>query len=148
MRVVSYTALRQQLDDYSQKAVVLKLRGTPQTKIVIELTAPAKVSMTHTLAQLADSNETLYTGPFPSESALLNRVVFADNYETEFSLNDTGDGRAVNWYYVRVVEANGQHAWSSPIWVERACPPGVYSNRSRFGVRAVIRNKQKWKEGL
>jgi len=32
------------------------------------------------------------------------------------------DGKGVNWYYVRVVQANEQYAWSSPIWVE---PRGV-----------------------
>ncbi len=61
----------------------------------------------------------LFTGPFPRESAMLHRLVFHENYHTAFRWTDEDDGQAVNWYYVRVVQANGQMAWSSPIWVER-----------------------------
>ena len=119
-RVKSFTALRQQVDDYSQKAVVLKVRGGPETKLTVALDAPAKVSLTQTLAQLVESNEALYTGEFPKESSMLERVVFAEHYQTEFTVRDEDGGEQVNWYYVRVVQANGQHAWSSPIWVEKA----------------------------
>ena len=28
-----------------------------------------------------------------------------------------GDGRTPDWYYVRVFQANGEMAWSSPVWV-------------------------------
>jgi hypothetical protein len=62
----------------------------------------------------------VYTGPFPRESALLNRIVFRENFETSFEVQDTSPGSQADWYYVRVVQSNGQLAWSSPIWVERA----------------------------
>jgi hypothetical protein len=118
--IESFTALRQQVDDYSQKAVVLRLRGTPATKLTFALDAPRKVSLTRTLSQLAESNEPLFTADFPHESALVNRVVFEDNYRTSFSISDTDTGRETNWYYIRVTQANGQMAWSSPIWVNAA----------------------------
>jgi hypothetical protein len=69
---------------------------------------------------LAESSEVLYTGEFPRESAMLNRIVFNEHYETTFQFEDAGAGAAADWYYVRVAQANGQMAWSSPIWVERA----------------------------
>ena len=50
---------------------------------------------------------------------MLHRIVFADNYEASYTVDDEDGGGSVNWYYVRVVESNGQLAWSSPIWVER-----------------------------
>jgi hypothetical protein len=62
----------------------------------------------------------LFTGPFPLESAMLHRVVFADNYECSFKVEDEDDGGSLNWYYVRVFQSNGEMAWSSPIWVERS----------------------------
>jgi hypothetical protein len=119
LRVQSFTALRQQIDDRSQKAVVLRMRGGPDAKITIALSRPTKQSLTMSFRDLAESSETLYTGEFPRESALLNRIVFAENAETEFEVNDTGAGEQADWYYVRAVQANGQMAWSSPIWVEK-----------------------------
>jgi hypothetical protein len=68
---------------------------------------------------LAESSEPLFTGEFPHESALVDRLVFEENFKTSFKVQDTGAGAEANWYYVRVVQANGQMAWSSPIWVEK-----------------------------
>jgi len=62
----------------------------------------------------------LFTGDFPKESAMLHRLVFADHYDTQFTLRDEDPGGELTWYYVRVVQANGQLAWSSPIWVGSA----------------------------
>jgi hypothetical protein len=118
VRVKSYTALKQQVDDYSQKAMVLRIEGTPETKVTVACERPTKCALTQTLGQLAKSNEMLFTAPFPWESAMLHRVVFEENYRTQFSVEDEDDGGGVNWYYVRVVQANGELAWSSPVWVE------------------------------
>jgi hypothetical protein len=35
-----------------------------------------------------------------------------------FRVVDRGKRGPTDWYYVRVVQANGHMAWSSPIWVE------------------------------
>jgi hypothetical protein len=46
----------------------------------------------------------------------------ADRLTLELSCRDTVQAEAVggrDFYYVRVVQRNGQRAWSSPIWVER-----------------------------
>jgi hypothetical protein len=125
VRVQSFTALRQQIEDIPTKSVVLKMRGGPDTRITIALESPTRVSLSQTFAELAESNEMLFTGDFPKESAMLHRLVFHDHYRTQFTLADEDDGKGVNWYYVRVVQANGQLAWSSPIWVEArpAAPP-------------------------
>jgi len=37
--------------------------------------------------------------------------------EVGWTVEDGGD-RRVDWYYVRLRRADGQMAWSSPIWVE------------------------------
>jgi hypothetical protein len=120
MRAQSFTALRQQFEDISTKAVVLKMRGDPDTKLTIALEKPVRRTLTLSFRELAESGETLFTGPFPKESALVHRLVFNDHFETSFTTEDRDAGAGVNWYYVRVVQANGQLAWSSPIWVERA----------------------------
>lgn len=119
LRVRSFTALRQQVEDRSQKAVVLKMNGGPESKITITMKKPIEQSVTMTLRDLAESSEVVYTGDFPKESGLLNRLVFQEHFETSFTYSDEGDGSQTDWYYVRVVQANGQLAWSSPIWVEK-----------------------------
>lgn len=118
LRVQSFTARRQMLEDVAQKAVVLKARGGPETKLSISLNSPGKASLTQTFRELAESGEKLFTGEFPRESILVHRLVFAENYQTSYRVTDEDRGDAVSWYYLRVVEANGQIAWSSPIWVE------------------------------
>jgi len=118
LRVRSFTALRQQFEDISTKAVVLKIRGGPETSVTVALNKPTHVSLSQTFRQLARSNEMLFTGEFPKESAMLHRLVFADHYNTSYKVSDTDDGKALNWYYLRAVQANNQHAWSSPIWIE------------------------------
>jgi hypothetical protein len=118
VRVESFTSLRQQIDDVSQKAVVLKARGGPDAKLTISLESPGRVSLTQSFGQLAESGEMLFSGEFPRESAMVHRLVFADHSETSCSVRDQDEGKGANWYYVRVVQANGQLAWSSPIWVD------------------------------
>ncbi len=118
VRVQSFTALKQQVDDYSQKALVLRIAGGPETKVTVACTKPRKCSLSQTFGQLAESNEMLFTAPFPWESAMLHRLVFQENYRTSFAVEDEDGGEGVNWYYARVVQANGELAWSSPIWVE------------------------------
>ncbi len=119
----SFTALRQQLEDYSQKAVVMKIRGGPGTRVTVRLERPTQVALAQSFRQLAESNEMLFTGDFPKESAMLHRLVLADHYQTRCTVADEDDGGEMSWYYVRVVQANEQHAWSSPIWVGAASDP-------------------------
>ncbi|MBL7139760.1 MAG: DUF3604 domain-containing protein [Planctomycetes bacterium] len=131
VHVQSFTALKQQVDDYSQKAVVLRVAGGPQTRVTVACTQPTACSLTQTFAQLADSNEMLFTRAFPWESAMLHRLVFAANWETAFTFEDEGDGAADDWYYVRVVQANEQMAWSSPVWVNARGPYGSPPNKDK-----------------
>lgn len=119
-RIVSFTALKQQVDDFAQKAVVLKIEGTPETRITIRINRGKGGELVRTLGQQAESNEMLYTGPYPNESAMLHRLVFADHYETEFAIDDEAQDETTDWYYARVVQTNDQLAWSSPIWVNGA----------------------------
>ncbi|MFO7976511.1 MAG: DUF3604 domain-containing protein [Candidatus Hydrogenedentota bacterium] len=118
VHVQSFTALKQQVDDYSQKAIALRVRANPDAPVTIACTKPTECSLTCSLAELAESNEMLFTRPFPWESAVLQRVVFRENWETAFHVEDEGDGAQTDWYYIRVFQTNGELAWSSPIWVE------------------------------
>lgn len=120
LRIKSFTALRQQFEDYSTKAVAMKILGGPETRITIQLESPTRVSLAQEFSQLAESNEMLFTGDFPKESAMLHRLVFRENYSSRFSWDDTetDDNRKdADWYYLRATQSNEQYAWSSPVWI-------------------------------
>ena len=118
LRLRSFTELKQQFEDHSQKAIVLKVKGGPGTRVKIRLREPREVTMSSSFAELAKSGEMLFTGEFPRESAMLHRLVFHERYETTFRVKDRGKGDGTDYYYLRAVQANNQLAWSSPIWVE------------------------------
>jgi len=115
----SYTSLKQQIDDYSQKAIIMKLIGGPETRIKVTIKQPAEVNKTYLFKDLAESNEPLFTKPFPWESAMMQRLVFQENYKSSIQITDKDKGERDNWYYVRVVQSNDQMAWSSPIWINK-----------------------------
>jgi hypothetical protein len=119
VEIESFTAVRQQVDDHCQKAIVLRVQGSPSTRMRVACERPGKCELVQTFAELEESSEMLFTGPFPLESAMAHRLVFGPHWQSSFTVDDKDDGAAENWYYARVIQANGQMAWSSPIWVER-----------------------------
>lgn len=119
LRLRSFTARQQEFEDRNNKGIALKILGQPESELTIVTREPSEKRWSFRLSQLAESSEVLDTGPYPRESALVERVVFANHYQTAFEVQERGSGRRENWYMVRVRQANGQIAWSSPIWVER-----------------------------
>ncbi|MFQ6034318.1 MAG: DUF3604 domain-containing protein [Sedimentisphaerales bacterium] len=132
--VCSYTSRTQAYEEKATNSIILEIQGSPQTQVSVTLTKPTKLSITKSLKQLALSGDITFTGEFTSESIMLHRAVFFDNYYTEFefdhqALHRTPYGAAgqpapskaeqTDWYYVRVVQTNESYAWSSPIWVLR-----------------------------
>jgi hypothetical protein len=115
--ITSYTSRQNAFEDKPTNDVVFKIQGTPGTLIKIIVTKPVKIDITKSLAQLADANDIKFTGAFSSESLMLHRIVFEDNYESQFQIVDEDNSEGTDWYNVRVVQQNGSHAWSSPVWV-------------------------------
>ncbi|MHC4494322.1 MAG: DUF3604 domain-containing protein [Planctomycetota bacterium] len=116
--VTSYTSRMKAYEERATNSIILEIQGSPETKLAVALTQPANMAFAKSLKQLAESSHVEFTGPFTSESLLLHRVVFVENYQTEFDLGDRRTTKESDWYYVRVVQSNGSLAWSSPIWVE------------------------------
>jgi hypothetical protein len=118
--VISYTSRLQAYEERATNAVILEIQGSPETQLTVEASQPAQKTITKSLKQLAQSSDAEFTGPFTSESILLHRLVFSENYRTEFDLVDRRESEGADWYYVRVVQTNGSIAWSSPIWLDPA----------------------------
>ncbi len=116
-QVVSYTSRMKAYEERATNSIVLKINGSPQTKLDIRFSAPKDQNYSTTLGKLAESSEVEFTGPFTSESFLIHRIVFAENYETEFEFTDEHKTEQTDWYYIRVIQTNNSYAWSSPIWI-------------------------------
>jgi len=116
--VVSYTSRLQAYEERATNSIILGILGSPDTTLEIAVTQPSNVTTTKSLRQLAKSSDAIFTGPFTSESILLHRAVFVQNYSTEFEIVDERETEKTDWYYARVVQSNGSLAWSSPIWLE------------------------------
>jgi hypothetical protein len=76
------------------------------------------MTITKKLSDLASCNHIEFTGPFSSESMMVHRLVFAPHYRGRLTFTDQATGKGTDYYYARVIQSNGDHAWSSPIWVE------------------------------
>ncbi len=116
--IISYTSRTQAYEERATNSIILAVQGSPDTKLEIVATQPANMTITKSLKQLAESSDAVFTGPFTSESILLHRAAFAENYSAEFELVDKRQTQKTDWYYARVVQSNGSLAWSSPVWLE------------------------------
>ncbi len=115
---ISYTSRKQAYEERATNSIVLEIQGSANTELDFSLSKPTKIHHRKTLGELAESSDIIFTGDFPSESILLHRIVFNENYQTEFEFNDHHVTETTDWYYVRVTQTNGSLAWSSPIWVD------------------------------
>ena len=113
-----FTSRKQAYEDQATKSVILHLAGGPEAKLEVKLEKPAAMTLSKTLGELAENNEIEFTGPFTSESFLVHRLVTPDLFQVRFRHADRGRRGRADWYYVRVTQANGHQAWSSPVWVE------------------------------
>lgn len=117
--ITSYTSREEAFAEKPTNAVVLNISGNPEIKLSLNLSKPKNMEITKSLKELVNLNEIIYTGPFPDESILIHPIVFSNHFNTEFSFIDDEVSTKENWYYIRVMQNNGQLAWSSPIWVEK-----------------------------
>jgi hypothetical protein len=100
------------------KSLVLELEGGPDAVLSVRLRSPAEKVLHARLADLIDDNVVEFTGGFTTESLILHRLVGPSEYAATVRWHDRRPGSAKgDWYYVRVIQHNGQLAWSSPIWV-------------------------------
>lgn len=122
-RVRSYTSRKEPLGDLVNNSVVLSIEGGPETVLKCSMMRPATMKVEKSLKELALENTLEFTGPFTSESIVFHRLVFAPHYAGRLEFTDGPDeGAQEDWYYTRVVQANGDLAISSPIWVRKSLP--------------------------
>ncbi len=122
-RVRSYTSRKEPLGDLVNNSVVLRIEGGPEAVLKCTMTRPVAMKIEKNLKDLSLENTLEFTGPFTSESIVLQRLVFAPHYAGRLEFTDGPDeGSKEDWYYARVAQTNGDLAISSPIWVRNSPP--------------------------
>ena len=116
-KVFSYTSRKQAYEGRATNGIVLEILGKLASTLTLSLSLPVKMKFSKTLSELEKSSDIIFTGAFTTESILFHRLVFANNYQTQFRFKDKQHGETADWYYLRVAQTNGSLAWSSPIWI-------------------------------
>ena len=118
VRIQSYTSRTDAFRERATNSVVLHVAGGRGAVLECSMTKPAARTVRKTLGELLEAGEIEFTGAFQSESVLLHRLVTPEYFRVSWSRADRGRKGAADCYYARVFQANGQQAWSSPVWVE------------------------------
>ena len=113
----SFTARQGAFAEDPSKRVYFEVEGPEAARVRLEVTSPARVVIERTLGELAAHSETAFTGEFTTENVQIERLVLPESYEASLQVEDGGSGEGTDYYYVRVMQANGQMAWTSPVWV-------------------------------
>lgn len=118
LHLESFTSRAQALRGIPTKNVALKLQAEPDTLMTLKLQKPSRMVVKKQLKELVQVNDvSSTTRAWSSPSFIIHRLVFADGYKSRFSITDTEALKNQSVYYVRVIQENGQLAFSSPIWV-------------------------------
>jgi len=111
----SFTSRAQAFAEDPTKAMLFEFDGPESTVVRLEVMEPAPGVIERTLGELARASAAEFTGPFTAENVQIERLIAPASYEASLEITDERTG--ADWYHVRVTQANGQMAWSSPIWV-------------------------------
>lgn len=113
----SFTAREGAFAEDPTKRMYFEIEGPADARLSVDVSEPSLRRIEGTLGEFARRSATQFTGPFTSESFQVERLILPASYEASLEVEDEGSGEGTDYYYVRVTQANGQMAWSSPIWV-------------------------------
>jgi len=118
-RVTSFTGRRDAFAEDPTKSLLLELEASPATTLHVATDKPEPIRVQTSIGNLVQRNVIAFAGPFGNESLLIHRALLPHEYRLEVEYEDRRSSpQQADWYYIRVKQANGQMAWSSPIWVE------------------------------
>lgn len=119
LRLTSNTSRVKAYAEDPTKAFVLEIDAQDKlAELVFELTQPSRQTEKVSLRHLQEDNVVYFTGPFTSESVLVERLVGPSESSATLRWQDRRPGGGEgDWYYVRVQQHNNHMAWSSPIWI-------------------------------
>jgi hypothetical protein len=104
-------------EDSNCQGVALEIVGTPETRLLLQLVEPVDKQVVVSLGELAQRSRLESIDLPRGEWVVLHRLVLPHEYQVEATVTDTHPGSQTDHYYLRTTQANGQMAWTSPIWV-------------------------------
>jgi hypothetical protein len=118
LRLESPTARSGAYREDPTKSIICDLEAKADAELIVELRSPARKTVTARLRDLVENNVVTFTGGFPSESFLIERLVGPSQSSAKIRWQDRRSRRGgADHYYVRVRQHNGHVAWASPVWV-------------------------------
>lgn len=126
-RILSRSAQHVELDMYSSKNP--NVMTPAQQGVVLDVEMPRKGTitadfngqqLTYTLDELLQGAKAHFMRGWLSEAIQFNRAAPESAFAIGTYMEDRDAERDTDYYYVRVRQRDGQWAWASPIWVERA----------------------------
>jgi hypothetical protein len=118
IRLDSFTSREGCKAEDPTKSVVLDIEADPDARLIVTLNEPVRETVEVALQDLVEDNLITFTGVFTSESFIIHRPVFPDEYAATIRWHDrVQQKQQPDWYYIRAKAHNGHMAWSSPIWV-------------------------------
>lgn len=119
LKLRSFTSRVQAFAEDPTKAIILEMDAErPDATLTVDLKSPVQQTVRTALRDLQRDNQIHFTGGFPAESYMLERLVGPSECNATVTWHDRQPGsKQADWYYVRVTQHNNQTAWSSPIWV-------------------------------
>jgi len=95
-------------------SIIFEVKGKKSTLIKLELNS---ASLSFTLAQILEDSHVIFLGDMFDERIKVHQGVTSNQFSKDIKFEDSVAEKAVDYYYIRVIQANGQTAWSSPIWI-------------------------------
>jgi hypothetical protein len=118
IKLQSFTSREGCFAEDPTKSIICDIEANPGAKLTVDLKQPCRKKVEGLLRDLIEDNVVTFTGVFTSESFIINRLVFPEEYSASVQWkNEAQEEGGTDWYYIRVRAHNGHMAWSSPIWV-------------------------------
>ncbi len=116
LAICSYTSRAGAFNGNPNQAVVIEVIAQPQAELQVEMSLPVEASFVVPVRELAARSVEAHTGSYPSESYQLHRLVAHHESHLVGRATIRLNGET-GYVYLRVLQKNGQMAWSSPVFV-------------------------------
>jgi len=111
----SYTSRRRCLFNRDTHQIVFSVVAKPDSRLILSTREPEAKELSVKFSDLLESDVGMRVG---RNSIKVHRLIPETTTMASFSFEDESPGSETDCYYARVVQDNGQLAWSSPVWVE------------------------------
>jgi len=99
----------------STNSIVFEVRGKETTMIELEMNS---TNLKFTLGDILRDSHVIFLGDMFDERIKVHQGVTFNQFSKDIKFEDSVVEKAIDYYYLRVIQANGQAAWSSPVWIK------------------------------